>query len=80
MATHSGILAWKIPWTEEPGKLHSMGSQRVGHDWETEDSIEQYSRVEKPEINPDIIIWSSTRVPKPIKRKDNVFKKIAYEK
>ena len=32
MATHSGILAWKIPWTEEPGKLQSMGSQRVGHD------------------------------------------------
>ena len=32
MATHSGILAWKIPWTEEPGRLQSMGSQRVGHD------------------------------------------------
>ena len=32
MATHSGILAWKIPWTEEPGGLQSMGSQRVGHD------------------------------------------------
>ena len=31
-ATHSGILAWKIPWTEEPGRLQSMGSQRVGHD------------------------------------------------
>ena len=31
MATHSIILAWKIPWTEEPGRLHSMGSQRVGH-------------------------------------------------
>ena len=35
MAAHSSILAWKIPWTEEPGTLHSMGSQRVGHDWET---------------------------------------------
>ena len=32
MATHSSILAWKIPWTEEPDKLQSMGSQRVGHD------------------------------------------------
>ena len=32
MATHSSILAWKIPWTEEPGGLQSMGSQRVGHD------------------------------------------------
>ena len=32
MATHSSILAWKIPWTEEPGRVQSMGSQRVGHD------------------------------------------------
>ena len=32
MAPHSRILAWRIPWTEEPGKLQSMGSQRVGHD------------------------------------------------
>ena len=35
MATHSNILAWRIPWTEEPGGLQSMGSQRVGHDWLT---------------------------------------------
>ena len=35
MATHSRILAWRIPWTEEPGGLESMGSQRVGHDWAT---------------------------------------------
>ena len=35
IATHSGILAWKIPWTEDPGRLQSMGSQRVGHDWVT---------------------------------------------
>ena len=32
MATHSSALAWKIPWTEEPSRLQSMGSQRVGHD------------------------------------------------
>ena len=32
MATHSSTLAWKIPWAEEPGRLQSMGSQRVGHD------------------------------------------------
>ena len=32
-AAHSNILAWKIPWTEEPGGLQSMGSQRVGHNW-----------------------------------------------
>ena len=35
MATHSSILAWRIPWTEEPGGLLFMGSQRVGHDWAT---------------------------------------------
>ena len=32
IATPSSILAWRIPWTEEPGRLQSMGSQRVGHD------------------------------------------------
>ena len=31
MVTHSSILAWKIPWTEKPGRLQAMGSQRVGH-------------------------------------------------
>ena len=35
MATHFSILAWRIPWTEEPGRLQSMGSQRVWHDWAT---------------------------------------------
>ena len=32
MATHSSTLAWRVPWLEEPGRLQSMGSQRVGHD------------------------------------------------
>ena len=36
MATHSSVLAWEIPWTEKPVRLHSMKSQRVGHDWATE--------------------------------------------
>ena len=35
MATHSSTLAWRIPWREEPGRLQSMGSQRVGHNWAT---------------------------------------------
>ena len=35
MANHSSILAWKIPWTEEPGGLQSKGSHRIGHDWVT---------------------------------------------
>ena len=36
MATHSSILVWRIPWTEEPGRLQSIGSQRVGQDLATE--------------------------------------------
>ena len=36
MATHSSILAWEIPWTEESGRLQSMGSQRLTHDLATE--------------------------------------------
>ena len=39
MATHSSTLAWKIPWTEEPGRLQSMGSLRVRHGWETSLSL-----------------------------------------
>ena len=35
MAVHARTIAWKIPWTEEPGRLQSMGSQRVGHNWAT---------------------------------------------
>ena len=41
MAPHSSTLAWKIPWTEEPGRLQSMGSLRVGHDWAT--SLSRFS-------------------------------------
>ena len=49
MATHSGTLAWKIPWAEEPGRLQSMGLQRVGHDLATSLSL---SRIGKGSGNP----------------------------
>ena len=39
MAFHSSTIAWKIPWTEEPDRLQSMGSERVGHDWATSLSL-----------------------------------------
>ena len=39
MATHSSILAWKVSWIEEPGRLQSMGLQRIRHDWETTISL-----------------------------------------
>ena len=45
MATHSSILAWRIPWMEEPGRLQSMGLQRVRHDWAAERLHFQYSIV-----------------------------------
>ena len=45
MATHSSILAWRIPWTEEPGGLQSMGSQRVRHDWGTSLHFRQLTHI-----------------------------------
>ena len=43
MATHSSTIAWKIPWTEEPDRLQSMGSQRVWYDWATSLSLSNIS-------------------------------------
>ena len=43
MAIHSSTIAWKIPWTVEPGRLQSMGSQRVGHDWSDFTSSRHFS-------------------------------------
>ena len=43
MGTHSSVLAWEIPWTEEPGRLQSMGSQRVGHDLMTKQQQQPFS-------------------------------------
>ena len=47
MATHSSILAWRIPWREEPGRLQSMGSQRVRHDWATSLSRTFFQKVRR---------------------------------
>ena len=44
MTTPSSILAWKIPWTKEPGRLQSMGLQRVGHNWVTS-HIKKYDKI-----------------------------------
>ena len=50
MTTHFSILAWEIPWTEDPGGLHSMGSHRVRHDWSdlAHTYIHTYIRMEEP--------------------------------
>ena len=58
MAPHSSTLAWKIPWTEEPGRLQSMGSQRVGHDWAASLSLSIWC---KP-LNSSLCIRASTQV------------------
>ena len=47
MVTHSSTLAWKIPWMEEPGRLQSMGSLRVRHDWVTSLSLFLFHALEK---------------------------------
>ena len=47
MATHSSILAWRIPWREEPGRLQSMGLQRVGHNWVTNTTTYYYNKTIK---------------------------------
>ena len=48
MAIHSSVLAWKIPWTEEPGRLHSTVSQREGHDLVTEQATWIDTKNKKP--------------------------------
>ena len=50
MATHSSIHAWRIPWTEEPSRLQSTGSQRVGHDWATSLSLPSSSLPSPPSL------------------------------
>ena len=53
MATHSSILAWRIPWKDEPGGLQSMGSQRVRHNWTTLTlTFTQYFPI-NPEFDPE---------------------------
>ena len=47
MAIHSSTIAWEIPWIEEPGRLQSMGSQIVGHDWATSYGATDWLKIEK---------------------------------
>ena len=58
MATHSNVLAWRIPWTEEPGKLQSMGSQRVRHDFVTERQTTIANEYNLPSPDSGWAFWS----------------------
>ena len=53
MATFSSILAWEITWTEEPCRLQYIGSQRVGHNWATDDTLQhlEYTALNKKILN-----------------------------
>ena len=52
MATHSSLLAWRIPWTEEPGGLQSAGLRRVGHSWALSACTPSYPQALCPQIQP----------------------------
>ena len=68
MATDSSILAWKIPWMEEPGGLQSMGLQRVGHDWVTELNWTECRRCKRRQFYPLVgkIPWRRKWQPTPV--------------
>ena len=57
MATHSSTLAWKIPWTVEPGGLQSMGSLRVRHDWATSLSLFTFMRWRRKWHHSSVLAW-----------------------
>ena len=57
MATHSSTLAWKIPWIEEPGRLQSMGSLRVGHDWATSLTFHFHALEEEMATHSSVLAW-----------------------
>ena len=56
MAPHSSTLAWKIPWTEEPGGMQSMGSLRVGHDWANSLSLSTFMHWRR-KWQPSVLAW-----------------------
>ena len=57
MATHSSTLAWKIPWTEEPGRLRSMGSLRVGHNRDFTFTFTFHALEKKMATHSSILAW-----------------------
>ena len=57
MATHSSTLAWKIPWTEEPGRLQSMGSLRVRHDRATSLSLLFHALEKEMATHSSVLAW-----------------------
>ena len=65
MATHSSILAWKIPWTKEPGRLQSMESLRVRHDWATSLSLLFHALEKEMATQSSVLAWRIPRMGEP---------------
>ena len=65
MAPHSSTLAWKIPWMEKPGRLQSMGSQRVGHDWATSLSLHFHALEKEMATHSSVLAWRLPGTMKP---------------
>ena len=57
MTTYSSVLAWRIPWTEEPGRLQSMGSQRVGHDLATKEQRRRKNKTKSLALHHPVLDW-----------------------
>ena len=76
MVTHCSVLAWKIPWTEEPGRLQSMGLQRFGHDWTT--SLWSPIEVSSTVSALDIGFGQSTAGPSPSSPQEGGYKPHEY--
>ena len=62
MATHSSILAWRIPWTEQPGGLQSMGSHRIRHNWVIKHTHTHTHTQEAPTGKNSGMIWTSAKM------------------
>ena len=65
MAPHSSTFAWKIPWAEEPGRLQSMGSLRVGHDWATSLPLFTFMHWRKMATHSSTLAWRIPRMGEP---------------
>ena len=65
MAPHSSTLAWKIPWMEEPGRLQSMGSLRVGHDWVASLSLFTHALEKEMATHSSVLAWRIPGTGKP---------------
>ena len=67
MATHSSTLAWKLPWTEEPGRLQTMGSLRVRHDWATSLTFHFRALVKEMATHSSILVWRIPGTGEPVR-------------